>query len=74
MKPNKDNAIIGLIQEGIQRYKLNSPTDQIEESHIDELVELASDILGDTQRNVMLQLPKEKKIQLILSLVVLNIN
>jgi hypothetical protein len=70
-----DNALIGLIQNGIDRYKLNVlAPHQIEDEKVDELMDLASDVLGDRSRNVMLQLPKEKKIQLILQLTVHDID
>jgi hypothetical protein len=70
-----DNALIGLIQSGIDRYKLQVlPPSQIEDEKVDELMDLASDILGDRSRNGMLQLPKEKKIQLILQLTVHDVD
>jgi hypothetical protein len=70
-----DNALIALIQDGIERYQLNTLSPhQIDEVHVNELMELATDILGHGNRSVMLQLPKDKKIHLLLQLTVLKVD
>jgi hypothetical protein len=71
-RTNVDKAIMNLIVEGIQRYELKTkPVDQISIIHVDELLELAMDLIGDTNRNIMFSLPIEKKVRLILQMTVL---
>jgi hypothetical protein len=61
-----DHALLSLILDGIDRYGIDTlHISQIEDSHVDELFELTMDILGESRRETMRMLPKEKKLLLI---------
>ena len=68
-----DQAILDLISGGIEKYGLGrKDASQIDESAIDELFELALDVLGG-HKETMRMLPKEKKLVLILQITVFSI-
>lgn len=74
-RPSVDQALMDLVLQKMDKYQINSSTNDIDikEEYVDEVFELTMDVLGETKRNRMSLLPKEKKLVLIRQLAVLRL-
>ncbi|KAJ3250246.1 hypothetical protein HK103_003705 [Boothiomyces macroporosus] len=66
IRNNVDQALMGLLVDQADKFNLYSKTpEEMEDQHIYELLELTLDILGETKRQPIRMLGKDKKVQLI---------
>lgn len=68
-----ENSIWDVLINGIERYKINQKDpSEIPDAQVEELFELAMLYIGDSNRKTMVLLNKEKKVQTIKQITVIE--
>jgi hypothetical protein len=66
-----DQALISLMLESAEKYGIFlKAAEDIDPTHIEEMFELAMDVIGDNKRLEMRHLPSQKKLMIIKQLLV----
>jgi hypothetical protein len=57
--------LISLLQEGAKKYQINQNVESIDTQGLNDLLEIAMDIIGESNRSDISSLSKSKKVHLV---------
>ena len=63
--------LISLLQEGAQKYQINQSVEVIDTQGLNDLLEIAMDIIGESNRSDISSLSKSKKVHLVRQVMVI---